>query len=233
MPASPSPVTSSVESEVYVPRTEADGYKLSLIYSILAVTAVVVAFGVKQNSSAMVGGPISLPKLLWLNYALIAWFVTPWFLARHPRVAPPLRRLFGWHLAVMAARGLVELWLLYVTLGWNPLYGIAHDLFQIGLIGALRREARGTENAFNRDTSRFSTALQLSLAAEITFAAWFYGTGAHRQAIYFVPSDPAYIFINSLTAAADVALYSYLVFFFWRNREALFRRVNQPCSAQG
>ena len=46
------------------------------------VTAAVFAFARKQNRGERVGGPISLPKTLWLNYTLVSWFVLPGALLR-------------------------------------------------------------------------------------------------------------------------------------------------------
>lgn len=164
-------------------------HQWSLLYIMGAVTAVVIAFGIRQNVSPIIGGPISLPKVLWLNYAFLGWFVVPWFLWRHPQLTASVRRVLAAHLISMCARGVVELWILYVTVSWSPLYGIAHDLFHIGLIVACRLVSRRapalTEDRFNRAARGLCTAIQLSLLAEIMFAALFYQTGAHRQAIYF------------------------------------------------
>ena len=52
------------------------------------VSAVVYRFARKQNRGERVGGPISLPKSLWLNYTLLSWFVIPAELLR--RFTPPL-----------------------------------------------------------------------------------------------------------------------------------------------
>lgn len=211
-------------------RRQGVSHRWSLLCVMGAVTAVVTAFGVRQNVSPVLGGPISLPKLLWLNYALLGWFVVPWFLWRHPHVIPSVRRIFTAHLISMCARGVTELWMLYVTVSWSPVYGITQDLFQIALIAMFRcisrRPATPIEDHFNQAVRRFCTSIQLSLCAEIVFAALFYQTGAHRQAIYFASSTEPYRFINALTVLVDIAVYTNLAVFLWRQRTALFRGLS-------
>ena len=201
-----------------------------LLYVMGAVTVLVVAFGVRQNVSPVIGGPISLPKLLWLNYALLGWFVVPWFLWQHQQVIPSVRRIFAAHLISMCTRGVIELWMLYVTVSWSPIYGITQDLFQIGLITAFRvisrRPPAPIEDRFSQAVRRFCTSIQLSLCAEIIFAALFYQTGAHRQAIYFASSTEPYRFINTITVLVDIAVYANLAIFLWKQRAALFRRLS-------
>ena len=204
-------------------------YQGSLLYALAAVTALVTAFGVRQNVSPVIGGPISLPKLLWLNYALLGWFVVPWFLWRHQAVTRSARRIFASHLISLCTRSVVELWMLYVTVSWSPLYGITQDVFQIGLIAAFRAISRRPpapiEDRFNQAVRRFCTSIQLSLCAEIVFAALFYQTGAHRQAIYFASPTAPYRFINTLTVLVDIAAYANLAIFLWTQRTVLFRRL--------
>ena len=213
-------------------RIQSASHQWSLLYVMGIVTAVVIAFGIRQNVSPVIGGPISLPKMLWLNYALLGWFVVPWFLWRHVRVTPSLRRVFGAHLISMYARGVVELWMLYVAISWSPIYGITHDLFQISLIAGFRQASRKspsiTEDRFNQAVRRFCTSIQLSLLAEIMFATLFYQTGAHHQAIYFASSTASYRFINDLTVLVDIAVYANLAVFLWKQRGVLCRRFTSP-----
>ena len=137
----------------------------------LVVSASLV-FYYRQNHAGHIGGAMSLPKLLWLDYALIAWFVVPFFLWRSPRVAPALRRIYGAHLLGFTVRGAAELWLLYVAHGWIPPYGIGHDLFAIVLITVLLRRARGELSAIKDDpvdraALRFLTSIRLALVEPV------------------------------------------------------------------
>jgi hypothetical protein len=214
-------------------------WQRGLLAAILGMAAVSAVFYYRQNFAGHVGGPMSVEKILWLNYAITAWFVVPAFLLRQPALDGSLRLVLGGFLASMVGRGLAELWLIYVTFGWSPIYGIAHDLFSIGLIAALRRARRGRagcdpvgaaggdaldaagRDAFNAAARRFTTSLQLTLVAEIVFAALFYRMGVHEDAVYFAPPTEAFAHINRLTRWVDVAVYTDLAVFLWRMRRAL------------
>jgi hypothetical protein len=198
----------------------------ALLYAIGAVSLASAVLYYRQNVAHQLGGPISLEKILWLNYALVAWFVMPYFLARHPALDANLRTILASFLASMVTRGAIEIWLLYVTLGWSPAYGIAHDLFNIALIGGLRVRLacrlRGLADPFNRQVRRFSTTLQLGLVAEIVFAGLFYRMAVHQDAVYFAPPTEAFRHINLLTRGVDVAVYTDLALLLWRQRRTLF-----------
>ncbi|HXH82265.1 MAG TPA: hypothetical protein VNN07_04970, partial [Candidatus Tectomicrobia bacterium] len=193
-------------------------------WALLATAAVSGAFYYGQNHAGVVGGPISVEKMLWLHYAITTWFVVPAFLVAHRAVHPSLRRVLGAFLASMLARGAIELWLIYVAFAWSPLYGIAHDLSCIALIAALRRAAPADLDPFNRGVRRFLANIQLALVAEIAFAELFHATGAHRDAVYFAAATPEFAHINALTRVVDAAFYADLGVFLWRHRRPLLGR---------
>ena len=201
-------------------------WQAGLFHALLLTAAASAVLYYRQNFAGQVGGPVSVEKALWLNYTITAWFVVPAFLVWHPAVDRPLRLILGSFLLSMIARGLVELWLIYVAFGWSPLYGISHDLSCIVLIAALRggfrRELAGAD-AFNKGVRRFCASIQLALVAEIVFAALFYRMDVHRDAVYFAPPTEAFAHINVLTRWVDVAVYTDLAVFLWRQRHALFR----------
>lgn len=198
-----------------------------LLAALLLTAACSAAFYYRQNFAGQVGGPISVEKQLWLNYTLTAWFVVPAFLVRHPALAAPLRWILGSFLASMVARGVAELWLIYISFGWSPIYGIAHDILNIlliaGLRAAFRRQLAGTD-PFNASVGRFCTSIQLAFVAEIVFAALFYRMNVHADAVYFAAPTEEFAHINRLTRWVDVAVYADLLRFLWRQRGALFAR---------
>lgn len=190
----------------------------------LVTAGVSAVFYYRQNFAGQVGGPISVEKILWLNFVITAWFVVPAFLLRHPALDRALRIVLGTFLASMLARGVVELWLIYVTFGWNPVYGIAHNVFNIALIAVLRYRLRAqlaTLDSFNASVRGFVTSVQATLVAESVFAALFYRMAVHQDAVYFAAPTEAFARINLLTRWVDVAVYSYLATFLWRQRSAL------------
>jgi hypothetical protein len=191
------------------------------------MAAVSTFFYYRQNYAGQIGGPMSIEKILWLNYALTAWFVMPAFLLHHPALHRPLRVTVGCFLASMLGRGVIEVWLIYVAFGWSPLYGIAHNLSNIALLTALGRLLRGDWahlDHFNAGVWRFLSSIRLSLVAESVFAALFYRMHVHQDAVYFAPPTDAFLHINLLTRLVDVAVYTDLGLFLWRHRRALFTR---------
>jgi hypothetical protein len=211
-------------SAVAAPRRLAVVRPRGLAWALAAVALASAIFYYRQNVAGQLGGPMSVEKILWLNYAISAWFVLPAWLTRHPALHPALRLILGVFLAGMVARGATELWLLYVTLGWDPLYGITHDLASVALIGALRyrfRRRLAGLGGFDGDARRFLWSLQAGLAAEILFAALFRRIGVHDQAVYFAADTAAFAHINLLTRVVDVAVYADLARLLWRQRARL------------
>jgi len=194
----------------------------------LALTVAASAvFYWRQNYAGQVGGPISIEKSLWLNYTITAWFVVPAFLVRHAGVDRALRIVLGSFLASMLARGVIELWLIYVAFGWSPIYGIAHDALNITLIAALRgwfRPGLAALDPFNVAVRRFLTVVQASFVAEIAFAALFYRMAVHQDAVYFAAPTEEFAHINRLTGWVDIAVYAHLAWFVLGQRARLLRR---------
>lgn len=175
-----------------------------------ALALVAAIFFWRQNFGGQIGGEMSVAKILWLHYAILAWFVIPAFLCRSAALSPAWRRVFAAHLLNFGARGAVELWLLYVTVGWSPVYGIAHDFFSIALIAVLARNAAVTD-APSALARHFSWTLRVTLVCEIVFAALFFHAQAGQYDLYFAGNEPRFRLINALTAIVDVAVYADLL----------------------
>ncbi len=176
------------------------------------------AFHLAQNRLAWFGGSIAPQKTAWLFTALFAWLVLPAILACDRRLPWRVRRGYVVFLALMLARGAVELPLMYGTRGWSPLYGIAHDAVCMLLLVALyvteRPAAKGGDARH-----RIAVANYLALAAlfvpEIAFAAYMrrnFDT-AGDAAVFFVPDEPAHRLVLDLSAASALAFATYLAWF--------------------
>jgi len=176
-----------------------DAIRRGLACALVGLAAVATWFYLRQNAGLHVGGDISLPKMLWLTYALAAWFVVPPFLWADERLDRPVRRLFGALWVAMVGRGIAELILLYGFRHWSPSYGIAHDVFCLGLIGQMRRPVRST-GVRSRRAYRFSGSIAVALVAEAAFAAMFLQTGAAAERIYFASTAEQWWFINLVTS---------------------------------
>jgi hypothetical protein len=194
--------------------------------SVIALLAVSLWFYYRQNFAGQIGGTMSVAKLLWLDYALLAWFIVPCFVWRSPLIEPQLRGIYGAYLANFLVRGVVELWMLYVTISWLPPYGITHDLFSIGLVTTLllrrREKLSQLHDEQNLAARRFLVSIRLGLVCEIILACLFYRATEGRIGIYFASDDPHFAFINRLTWAIVLFAYADLLNFLWRARRIFF-----------
>lgn len=148
---------------------------------------------------------MSRAKVLWLNHALLTFFVVPAMLLRDRSVGPRTRRVLRAHLGSFVGRGLVELWMLYRTRSWRVAYGVGHDLAHLGLMRVLRA-GHGDVTA-----RRHLRLIQGSLVAEILFATLFHravkGKTRGSDAIYFASTDPQFRRINRLTSMVNILAY--------------------------
>lgn len=180
----------------------------------LALTAAV--FFRVQNRSAALGGAISWQKLAWLAGAILLWVVLPALIAADPRLSTEWRWPFLVLLALMLARGVIELWMLYVSRNWSPWYGIGHDVVCAAvLLGyAVALQPAGPLEPLMRLHLGVSGAL---FGPEIYFA-WYMLAHFNTKgdnAIYFVPDDPAYKAVLRVTAATVAFLAAYLPLFLY------------------
>jgi hypothetical protein len=180
--------------------------RVRLALSLLLLAGACAVFYSRQNAGPGLGGPISVPKMLWLAYALAAWFVVPFFLWRDARLDPGVRRVFGVFWAVMALRGGAEMVLLHAFHHWTPVYGISHDLLCMLLLVVLRWRARPADGP-SRRALRFGSSLLVGLAAEIAFAGMFLQTGAHERGVYFASDEAYWRYINLATTAVLLFVY--------------------------
>ncbi|MDP3768524.1 MAG: hypothetical protein Q8S13_10960, partial [Dehalococcoidia bacterium] len=168
-------------------------HRLALLGALAGFAVYATHFYGRQNSGLQPGGPISPQKMLWLSYAIAGWFIVPFFLWIDPSLDRRVRRIFGAFLAAFVARGAIEMVLLYSIKHWSPLYGIAHDLFCIGLLVVMARGAPLPDVRSAR-ARRYSASLIVGLIAEITFAGMFLQTGAAQQGIYFASTESQWWF---------------------------------------
>ncbi|MES3021891.1 MAG: hypothetical protein V4857_09950 [Pseudomonadota bacterium] len=191
--------------------------------TIAALAVFAAVFWYLQNVAGLIGGEISLEKLAWLCLAILCWLGLPLLIIGDPRTPPRLAQAFGWLLALMAARGLVELVMLYVFHNWSPRYGIAHDLLCAAVLlyflGRAWFEGEHGRSALALTLFLHGIVTTLLFIPEIWFAYYMhtnFGTMG-GDAIYFVPDEEKHRRVLAVTAGVDVALAIYLPLFlgFW------------------
>jgi hypothetical protein len=185
--------------------------------AVCALFLAALVFYPLQNHYRPIGGEISWPKLAWLGYALLFWFVLPAFIGADPRLAAAARRPFIALFCLMLARGAIEGWMLYVSLNWSPWYGIGHDVvcavLLLAFLPCCPNRAR-----LDRVIGRHLGVTALLFGPEIYFA-WYMQAHFNTQgdsAIYFVPDDPAYAVVLRVTTAVVLLLTAYLPFFLFQ-----------------
>lgn len=196
--------------------------RLGLAWALAILALAAIAFQHRQNVQGGIGGPISLPKLLWLSYALAAWYVVPFFFWRSPLLPASVRRVYGLHLASFTLRAVVEAYLIFVAVAWIPPYGIAHDAFGILLITVASGRPGPARSEAEAAGRRFLTSIRVALGCEIVFAWLFHRQADARAGIYFASDDPSWWLVNGLTVAVLLVAWPDLGRTLWAGRNALF-----------
>ena len=169
--------------------------------------ATTALFGWRQNRGGVVGGPISLPKVLWLNLTLTVFFGIPAVLWLDASLSPGVRALWGWLLLSFVLRAVVELYLIYVTIGWKCIYGISHDLFQLALAVVLSAALPTGGDARARG---FLWLYCVVLVVEAGMARAFSLLADPKTGIYFASDDERFLRVNRASWAASLAGYAAL-----------------------
>ena len=176
-------------------------------------------FGWIQNRGGLVGGPISIPKMLWLTYTLLTFVVVPACLWRNRALSREIRMLFGVAFISFAIRGIIELYILYWTRNWQCIYGILHDLLTFALVVALGLRLPRDRTDKDQRALGFVWILLPSLLVEC-FMAWQFSKLASPGAgTYFASDDPHFQFVNNASWAAVVIGLPLLGWYLWRTRK--------------
>lgn len=195
--------------------------KINLFYYVVIIWPLIVGllaffFHKKQNSTRpWTGGPISVPKSMWLAYTVSCWFLLPLVFFAGGFIGDELRVFYVFHLLSWWIRGPLELVMIYKWFNWTPRYGIAHDLFHVLGCGALLAWAlRGGDPQSHLVAWVFAGVTIFSTLAEALFAFLFLRARSQQEEkenIYFASDDPKWIFINRVTASVVIPVYIHLV----------------------
>ena len=162
--------------------------------AIAVVTLLTCFFGIYQNSGDRLGGQISQPKVLWLNFAFIMFFVIPGALSRQY----PAYRLV---LASFLIRALVEGYLLLFTDAWRCWMGISHNLITLLLFLRL----------FPKENRGFSWLLVAALLIETVMAAMFSVLADPAEGTYFASNESMFHGVNRFTWMVIAIVYPCLI----------------------
>lgn len=178
----------------------------AVLTALILLSGVSIWFYLHQSTGKALGGAISVPKQLWLSYAIAAWLIIPFLLWRDTRLGADMRRLFGIFWFWMVARGVAELILIYGFGHWTPWYGIAHDVSCFLLVGLMAFRLHPATSA-DRAAAAYAGTLCVGLMVETAFAFMFLQTKAHEETVYFASAEASWGFINAVTLAALLFFY--------------------------
>jgi uncharacterized membrane protein AbrB (regulator of aidB expression) len=183
--------------------------RLGVIICGLVLVAAIFYF--LQNSGALPGGEISAIKLAWLACAILFWFLLPGLLLMDERMPRAARRVCIVLLAGMLARGVIELFMMYVTNNWQPWMGISHNILMLVLMTILLIPLLHKPGRLYVGYLAVATAM---FVPESGFA-WYMLTYATDPGatVYFVSGDPRHRGVMIVTAICVFALAVYLVLF--------------------
>lgn len=189
--------------------------RLGLVVVTLLAITLAFRFGQRQRSPTADGGGISAPKLAWLGYAVLLWFLVTPLIAFDPALRPETRWVLGLFAGCMWLRGLIELFMLYVTRNWRPPYGIAHDILCIALlVGGLvsMPGSRPTgEHPLDLWVALLLGLLLSSLLIEVVYAWLFHraaeGRTTGKDGVWFAAESARFRAINRLTSWVNVPLF--------------------------
>lgn len=194
-------------------------YNRVCLWTLAALAFACMLFARRQNRPGALGGPISLPKTLWLNHTLGIFFVLPFFLWRNTTLPQPTRRYFCLLLASFSLRGIVEMALIYGTRRWRCIHGIAHNFFTLGLTLGMFASPSQPLTPSERRLRRFLSLYSATLVTE-SYMAWrFWRVAEPRDGIYFAaPGEERFRRINQLTCGALAALVPWLGSYLFHTR---------------
>jgi hypothetical protein len=182
-----------------------------------------LVFMAVQNSTAAVGGHISLPKALWLDWTLTTFYIISFFLWRNPALTGQIRALFGWLLLSFVLRGVAELVVIYATHAWRCVDGISHNGLTLALATFLF--LRLSHGLPPRD--RRALGFLLIYVATLVFEsinAWQFSLLADPgKGIYFAANTPHFAFVNDLTWTELACLWPWFGWLLWKTRNDFAR----------
>lgn len=195
-------------------------FNICVVVMVVFMAIVSLDFYYLQNNSGRIGGEIALSKMVWLTYAILFWIGLPLLISLNSHVLARLKTAFIFLLVSMLLRGLVELWMLYFSKNWSPVYGIMHDVFCILGLGFFLWRAWETTDLSANSPSRIwfihGIISTLIFIPEIYYAWYMYNNfnTVGGNAIYFVPNILLHNQVLFITASVNVLLTIYLVLFF-------------------
>lgn len=172
----------------------------------------------RQNRGKRLGGTISGAKALWLYWTVSVWFF----------LLPLLLYFWHWPWGIkfpllfltcsMWIRGVVEIYMLFISKNWIPPYGIGHNLFTLMGMMLLFGLHFGPLRAASVISIIFVLTMMISLLVETFYAKSFYDLVKNKtkgeEGVWYAPAnDPLFKRIVRLTAYWNYFFYGVTGYF--------------------
>ena len=191
-----------------------------MIFTLLSILALFLSFYFfwRQNNRAKMGGAISKAKAFWLFFTIYVWFFLLPYCYYNFELSPytDIWIIFSlW----MWIRGVVEIFMMFVTKNWVPPIGIVHDLSCVIIfLGLSIYWFSGLKTHFSWPYGIFHLTLFTSVILETYYAYGFYKIVGDKtkgeDAVWYAPADKAeFQFIVRVTGICNFFLFSSLFFF--------------------
>ena len=187
----------------------------------IVMSGVGMLFYINQNRAGKMGGKIAPAKMAWLIYVVYLWFVLCPLMLLHPYLQLPIADLVWFASGTMWIRGIIELFMMYVSKNWKPPYGIAHDIFSfLGMLVGFYLISQKTIQYQQIDiwVMVLLGVIAFTFLVETVYATVFYRlVGGHtvgEDAVWFAEqNNPKFKQIVRWTAIINVPLYLFLIVF--------------------
>lgn len=168
-------------------------------------------FNTLQNSGLLPGGNIALVKLFWLGLIIFFWFLSPILLLINGTKNNKEKLILIVHLCNVWGRGLIELYMIYVSYNWQHAYGIGHDFISIVLLLTFLLFYR---KKLSKMIKKYVFILSLTFFIEAIFAMYMHASVSNQSGlVYFVPASVEFSTILYATWVAVIALSLYMIWF--------------------
>lgn len=191
--------------------------KIFLIISALVATfAVFMHF--KQNSGKKLGGEISPAKSFWLFYCIYSWLIFIPFICFTQKIPEPYQTTWIAFSIWFWIRGVIEMFMMFVTKNWTPPIGITHNISCFLLLVFLPFFIEGYLQSINSPFMIYHLSLILSIIMETYYAFTFWKIVGEKtkgeEAIWYAnKEDPIFKRVVLVTAIANWPIYGGLIFF--------------------
>lgn len=186
----------------------------------IATLIIGLYFYQRQNLKPELGGALSLAKAFWLIYAIYTWFLfLPYqmFILKLPLFVNEIYMLFWFW---MLFRGIIEIFMMYVTKNWSPIYGISHDISCLAILIFGTSYYRAQFFSLPLILVVFHFSLIASLILETYYAWGFYRIVKEKtkgeEAIWFASrEDPRFNRLVIVTSTMNWPLYIILLIYLY------------------